>query len=93
MELLINEQQNSYQNSKICYICKEKFKNKYVKDKKYVKLEINVIIQGNIEMLCICNLKYSVPKKISVGFYNGSNDDYNFIVNGSPEEFLKISLV
>ena len=38
MELLINEQQNSYQNSKICYICKEKFKNKYVKDKKYRKV-------------------------------------------------------
>ena len=63
------------------------------KIKNIEKLEINVIIQGNIEMLCICNLKYSVPKKISVGFYNGSNDDYNFIVNGSPEEFLKISLV
>ena len=63
------------------------------KIKNTVKLEINVIIKGNIEMLCICNLKYSVPKKISVGFYNGSNDDYNFIVNGSPEEFLKNSLV
>ena len=34
IELLTNEQQNSYQNLKICYICKEKFKNKYVKDKK-----------------------------------------------------------
>ena len=44
-------------------------------------------------MLCIRNLKYSVPKKISVGFYNGSNYDYNFIVNGLPEEFLKNSLV
>ena len=32
--LLTNEQQNSYQNSKICYICKEKFENKYVKYKK-----------------------------------------------------------
>ena len=38
IELLTNEQQNSYQNSKICYICKEKFKNKYVKDKKYRKV-------------------------------------------------------
>ena len=38
IELLTNEQQNPYQNSKICYICKEKFKNKYVKNKKYRKV-------------------------------------------------------
>ena len=29
----------------ICYICKEKFENKYVKDKNIVKLEIIFIIQ------------------------------------------------
>ena len=28
----------------------------------------------------ICNLKYSVPKKIPIVFYNGSNCDYNFII-------------
>ena len=41
---------------KICYICKEKFENKYLKDKKYrnmVKLQIIVILQGNIEVLRI----------------------------------------
>ena len=32
------EQQESYENAKICYICKEKFENKYLKD--IVKLEI-----------------------------------------------------
>ena len=36
----------------IYYICKEKFENKNVKDKKYRK-EIIVIIQGNIEVLRI----------------------------------------
>ena len=34
MKLLTKEQQESYQNPKICYICQEKFKNVYVKDKK-----------------------------------------------------------
>ena len=29
MELLTKEQQESYENAKICYICKEKFRNKY----------------------------------------------------------------
>ena len=29
---LTKEQQKSYENAKICYICKQKFENKYVKD-------------------------------------------------------------
>ena len=51
MKLLTKEQQESYENAKICYICREKFGNKYVKDKKYRKVKIIVIIQGNIEVL------------------------------------------
>ena len=43
----------SYENSNICYICKEKFENIYLKEKNIVKLEIIVIIQGNIDMLRI----------------------------------------
>ena len=35
MKLLTKEPQESYENAKICYICKEKFENKYLKDKKY----------------------------------------------------------
>ena len=34
MKLLTKEQNKSYENTKICYISKEKFENKYVKDKK-----------------------------------------------------------
>ena len=51
MKLLTKEQQESYENAKICYICREKIGNKYVKDKKYRKVKIIVIIQGNIEVL------------------------------------------
>ena len=51
MKLLTNEQQESYENAKICYICKEKFENKYLKDKNIVTLKIIVIIQENIEVL------------------------------------------
>ena len=32
MKLLTKEQQISYKNTKICYICKEKFENKCVKE-------------------------------------------------------------
>ena len=38
MKLLTKEQQKSYENTKIGYICKEKFENKYFKDKSYWKV-------------------------------------------------------
>ena len=38
MKSLINEKQNSFQNPKICYICKEKFEDKHTKDKTYWKV-------------------------------------------------------
>ena len=41
------------------------------KTKNIAKLEIIVIIQGNIEVLRMpCNLKYNVPKKIPIAFHN-----------------------
>ena len=53
MKLLTREQQESYENAQICYICKEEFENKYLKDENIVKLRIIVIIQGNIDVLRI----------------------------------------
>ena len=37
----------------------------------------------------ICNLKYSVPKKIPVVFHNGCNDDFNFILKEVAEKIKK----
>ena len=37
----------------------------------------------------MCNLKYSVPKKIPIVCHNGSNYDYYFFVKVLPEEFKK----
>ena len=45
MKILIKERKDSYENAKICYICKEKFENKYLRVKKIVKLEIAIIIR------------------------------------------------
>ena len=53
MKLLTKEQQESFENAKICHICKEKFENKYLKDTNTVKLEIIVIVQENIKVLHI----------------------------------------
>ena len=35
----------------------------------------------------IYNLKYSIPKKLSIAFHNGSNYDYHFIIKELAEEF------
>ena len=35
----------------------------------------------------ICNLRYKVPKKIPVLFYNGSTYDYHFIIKQLAEDF------
>ena len=35
----------------------------------------------------MCDLKYSVPKKIPIAFHNGSNYDYHFIIKELAEEF------
>ena len=50
------EQQESCENAKICYICKEKLESKYLKDKNNLKLEIIVNIQGNIEVMCTASV-------------------------------------
>ena len=91
MKLLTKEQQESYENAKICYICKEKFENKYVKDKKYCKVRDHCHYTGEYRGAAhsICNLKYSVPKKIPIVFHNGSNYDYHFIIKELAEEFKK----
>ena len=36
---LLTKEQKPYEKAKICYICKEKFENKYLEDKKYRKVK------------------------------------------------------
>ena len=85
MKLFIKEQQESYENAKICYIYKEKYENKYLKDEKCCHYTGEYRGASH----SICNLKYSVPKKISIVFHNGSNYDYHFIIIELAEEFKK----
>ena len=85
------EPQESHENSKICYICKEKFKNNYLKDKKYRKVRDHCHYIGEYRgtVSSIRNLRYSVPKKIPIVFHNGSNYDYHFIIKELAEELKK----
>ena len=74
MNLLTKKQQESYQNTKIGYISKEKFENKYLKDKKYCKVRDHSHYTGECRGAAhsISNLKYCVPEKILTVFHNGS---------------------
>ena len=48
MKLLAKEQQDSYENAKICYICKEKFENKYLENKEHCKVTDHVIDKNSL---------------------------------------------
>ena len=91
MKLLPKEQQEPCENSKICDICKEKFENRYLKDKEYGKVRDHCHYAGEYGGAghSVYNLQYSVPKKISVVFRNGSNYDYHFIIKELAKEFEK----
>ena len=61
MKLLTKEQQESYENEKICYICKKKeLKINVWKIETIVKIEIMVTIQGNIELLRIAYATWNI---------------------------------
>ena len=64
IKLLTKEQQESYENPKICFICKETFENKFLKAKKYLKVRDNCQYTREYRGAAhsMCNLKYSVPK-------------------------------
>ena len=66
MKLLEKQQQESYENAEICYICKEKFENKYLKGKKSCKVRhhFHYTEEYRGAVHSIYNLKYSVPKKV-----------------------------
>ena len=88
MKLLTHKQKESYENAKFCYICRENFEEKYAKDKKYCKVRDHCHHTGEYRGAghCICNLKYGIPKKITIIFHNGSNYDYHFIIKELAEK-------
>ena len=86
--ILTKGQQESYENVKICYICKE---HKYLEDRKYCKVRdlCSYTRKYRGAAHSICNSKYSIPKKIPIVFNNGSNYDYHFITKQLTAEFKK----
>ena len=67
----------------------KKVEYKYVKDKKYCKVRDHCHYTKEYRDAAhsICNLKYSVPKRIAIVFNNGSDYDYHFIIKELAEVF------
>ena len=70
---------------------KKNVKIKNLEDKKYRKVRDHCHYTGEYRGAAnsICNLKYSVPKKIPIVFHNRSNYDYHFITKELAEKFKK----
>ena len=93
MKVLTKEQQEWYENRKICCILKKNLKINIWKIKNIVKLEI--IINGHYTGVyrgaahSIFNVKYIVFKKNFIVFHKISNYDFHFIIKELAEEFKK----
>ena len=83
----LTTEEKIYRNKqKICYICKKEFNNN---DKKNYKIRDNCHYTSKDRGVAhnICNLRYKVPKEISIVFHNGSTYDYHFIIKELVKEF------
>ena len=88
---LTDEENESYENQKVCSICKKDFStNENEKNvfKLYYKVRDHCHYTGKFRGAAhsICYWRYKTPKKIPTVFHNGSTYDYHFI-NQLAKEF------
>ena len=91
MTPLTDEDKETYENQKICYICEKEFSTDN-KDKKYPKVRDHCHYTGKYRGAAhsICNLLYKIPKEIPAIFHNGSTYDYHFIIKQLARELKAI---
>ena len=84
---LTNEEKESYENQKICYICEKEFGTDENKNNKKVRDHCNYTGKYRGAAHSICNLRYKVPRKIPVVFHNRSIYGYHFIIEQIAKDF------
>ena len=90
--ILTNEEEESYQNQEVCYICEKEFftdENNKKEFKSYRKVRDHCHYTGKYRgaALSSCNLRYKIPNKVLAVFHNGSTYDYHFIIKELAKEF------
>ena len=83
---LTDEEKETHENQKICYICEQEFcmdENNKKEFKLNQKVRDHCHYTGKYRGAAhsICNLRYKIPKEIPVVFHNGSTYYYHFIIN------------
>ena len=81
MAPLKKEEEEDYNNQKVCYICKKEFINDKLRDHCHYTGKYRGAAHNT------CNLKYKIPKNIPIIFHNGSTYDYHFIIRELVKEF------
>ena len=95
MTPLTKEEEENYNNQKVCYICKKEFNTSDTAEsssferKKHHKVRDHCHYTGKYRGAAhnICNLRYKIPKEIPIVFHNGSTYDYHFIIKELAKEF------
>ena len=75
-----------YNKQKICYACKKEFNKN---DEKNYTVRDHCHYTGKYRGAAhnICNLRYKIPKEITIVFHNGSTYDYHFVIKELVKEF------
>ena len=81
MTPLTKEEEEDYNNQKVCHICKKEFIDDKVKDHCHYTGKYRAAAHST------CNLRYKIPNNIPVIFHNGSKYDYHFIIKELASEF------
>ena len=89
---LTDEEKESYENQDVCHICEKEFctnKNNKKEFKSYCKVRdhCHYIRKYRGAAHSKFNLRYKIPKEITVVFHNGSTYDYHFIIKKLAKEF------
>ena len=85
----LTEEENNWHNmQKVCHICEKVFSTDY-NNKKYHKVKDHCHYTGEYRGAAhdICNLRYKIPKEISIVFHNGSKCDYHFVIKELTNKF------
>ena len=92
---LTPEEKISYNDQKVCYICKKEFDTIDTAEPSVLARKKNYKVRDHCHYTSkyrgaahnVCNLRCKVPKEIPVVFHNGSTYDYHFIIEELVKEF------